>query len=88
MKIYMTGKLVEESEAMISVFDHGLLYGDGVFEGIRVYNNRVFLLKEHIDRLFNSAKAIALEIPMSKEERNKNQKAIIELPVLVSDDLK
>ena len=68
MKIYMTGKLVEESEAMISVFDHGLLYGDGVFEGIRVYNNRVFLLKEHIDRLFNSAKAIALEIPMSKEE--------------------
>lgn len=64
----MTGKLVEESEAMISVFDHGLLYGDGVFEGIRVYNNRVFLLKEHIDRLFNSAKAIALEIPMSKEE--------------------
>ena len=68
MKIYMTGKLVEESEAMISVFDHGLLYGDGVFEGIRVYNNRVFLLKEHIDRLFNSAKAIALEIPMSKDE--------------------
>ena len=68
MKIYMTGKLVEESEAMISVFDHGLLYGDGVFEGIRVYNNRVFLLKEHIDRPFNSAKAIALEIPMSKEE--------------------
>lgn len=68
MKIYMTGKLVEESEAMISVFDHGLLYGDGVFEGIRVYNNRVFLLKEHIDRLYNSAKAIALEIPMSKEE--------------------
>ena len=68
MKIYMTGKLVEESEAMISVFDHGLLYGDGVFEGIRVYNNRVFLLNEHIDRLFNSAKAIALEIPMSKEE--------------------
>ena len=68
MKIYMTGKLVEESEAMISVFDHGLLYGDGVFEGIRVYNNRVFLLKEHIDRLFNSAKAIALEIPISKEE--------------------
>lgn len=64
----MTGKLVEESEAMISVFDHGLLYGDGVFEGIRVYNNRVFLLKEHIDRLFNSAKAIALEIPISKEE--------------------
>ena len=53
---------------MVSVFDHGLLYGDGVFEGIRAYNGRVFLLDEHIDRLYDSAKAIALTIPMTKEE--------------------
>jgi branched-chain amino acid aminotransferase len=66
MKIYLNGKLVPENEAKVSVFDHGLLYGDGVFEGIRAYSGRVFMLKEHIDRLFRSAKAIALEIPMSK----------------------
>ena len=65
MKIFIDGKLVNEREAKISVFDHGLLYGDGVFEGIRAYNGRVFKLKEHIDRLFYSAKAILLEIPMS-----------------------
>lgn len=68
MKIFLNGKLVDEKDAVISVFDHGLLYGDGVFEGIRAYNGRVFLLNEHIDRLYDSAKAIALEIPMSKEE--------------------
>jgi branched-chain amino acid aminotransferase len=68
MKVYISGKWVEEEHAVISVFDHGLLYGDGVFEGIRVYNSRVFLLEEHIDRLYDSAKAIALEIPMSKGE--------------------
>jgi branched-chain amino acid aminotransferase len=66
MKIYLNGKLVPEKKAVVSVFDHGLLYGDGVFEGIRAYNGRVFMLDEHIDRLFRSAKAIALEIPMSK----------------------
>ena len=55
-------------DAKVSVFDHGLLYGDGVFEGIRAYNGRVFKLKEHIDRLFNAAKAISLNIPLSKEE--------------------
>lgn len=66
MKIYMNGKLVDEIKASVSVFDHGLLYGDGVFEGIRAYNGRVFMLDEHIDRLYRSAKAIALEIPMSK----------------------
>ncbi len=65
MKIFMDGKLVDERNAKISVFDHGLLYGDGVFEGIRAYNGRVFKLKEHIDRLFYSAKAILLDIPMS-----------------------
>lgn len=68
MKIYLNGRFVEKSEARISVFDHGLLYGDGVFEGIRAYNGRVFLLREHIERLYRSAKAIALEIPISPEE--------------------
>jgi len=68
MKVFISGKLIDEDQANISVFDHGLLYGDGVFEGIRIYNNRIFLLKEHIERLFNSAKAIALEIPYSKED--------------------
>ena len=67
MKIYVNGKLVPEKDAKISVFDHGLLYGDGVFEGIRSYNGRVFMLDAHIDRLYRSAKAIALEIPMSKK---------------------
>ncbi|VGO18459.1 branched-chain-amino-acid transaminase [Pontiella sulfatireligans] len=68
MKIFLGDKLVDEKDAVVSVFDHGLLYGDGVFEGIRAYNNRIFLLDEHIDRLYDSAKAIALKIPMSKEE--------------------
>ena len=65
MKIYIDGKYLDEKNAKISVFDHGLLYGDGIFEGIRAYNGRVFKLKEHIDRLFYSAKAILLSIPMS-----------------------
>lgn len=65
MKVYIDGKLVPERKACVSVFDHGLLYGDGVFEGIRCYNGRVFMLEEHVDRLFRSAKAIALEIPMT-----------------------
>jgi branched-chain amino acid aminotransferase len=65
MKIYLDGKFCDERQAKVSVFDHGLLYGDGVFEGIRAYHGRVFKLKEHIDRLFCSAKAILLEIPMT-----------------------
>ena len=65
MKIFIDGKYCSERDAKVSVFDHGLLYGDGVFEGIRAYHGRVFKLKEHIDRLFYSAKAILLEIPMS-----------------------
>ena len=65
MKIFIDGKYCSERDAKVSVFDHGLLYGDGVFEGIRIYHGRVFKLKEHIDRLFYSAKAILLEIPMS-----------------------
>lgn len=65
MKIYIDGRYYRERDAKVSVFDHGLLYGDGVFEGIRAYNGRVFKLREHIDRLFCSAKAILLEIPIS-----------------------
>ena len=65
MKIYLDGKFCSERDAKISVFDHGLLYGDGVFEGIRAYHGRVFKLKEHIDRLYASAKAILLEIPLT-----------------------
>lgn len=64
MKIYLNGKLVPKEEASVSVFDHGLLYGDGVFEGIRFYSGRVFRLDEHIDRLYRSARAIALDIPL------------------------
>ncbi len=66
MKIYMNGRLVPEKAAKVSVFDHGLLYGDGVFEGIRTYNNRVFMLAEHVDRLYRSAHAIAMNIPMTR----------------------
>jgi branched-chain amino acid aminotransferase len=68
LKIYIDGNFHDQAEAKISVFDHGLLYGDGVFEGIRFYNDRVFRLEEHIDRLWDSAKAIALDMPMSKSE--------------------
>jgi len=68
LKIWLDNKLVDEAEARISVFDHGLLYGDGVFEGIRVYNQRVFELQAHVDRLYDSAKGIRLEIPMSKSK--------------------
>jgi branched-chain amino acid aminotransferase len=68
MKIYIDGRFYSEHDAKISVFDHGVLYGDGVFEGIRFYNGRVFRLKEHVDRLFASAQAILLTIPMTKDE--------------------
>ncbi len=68
LKIYINGKLYDKDDAKISVYDHGLLYGDGVFEGIRSYAGKVFRLKEHLDRLWNSAKAIWLEIPMTKDE--------------------
>ncbi|MGB2754614.1 MAG: branched-chain-amino-acid transaminase [Phycisphaerae bacterium] len=66
--VWLNGKLVDRDEAKISVFDHGLLYGDGVFEGIRSYSGRVFRLKEHIRRLFDSAKGIRLGIPMTPDE--------------------
>ncbi len=67
-KVYIDGKFYPRARAKISVYDHGLLYGDGVFEGIRAYNGRVFALKEHIDRLFASAKAILLKVPLSPAE--------------------
>jgi branched-chain amino acid aminotransferase len=73
--IYSNGKYVPKSEATTSLYDHGFLYGDGVFEGIRAYNGRVFKLREHIDRLYDSAKAIALNIPLTKEEM---EEAILE----------
>src|SRR5947209_6733322 len=66
--IYINGTLVPRDQAKISVYDHGFLYGDGVFEGIRVYNGRVFLLTEHIDRLYESGLSIRLQIPLGKAE--------------------
>jgi branched-chain amino acid aminotransferase len=69
--IYINGKLFPKEEAKVSVYDHGLLYGDGVFEGIRVYSGKVFRHEQHIERLYESAKAIALEIPMSPAEMMK-----------------
>jgi len=68
MKIYINGKFYDKENAKVSVFDHGLLYGDGVFEGIRSYNRRVFKLKEHIIRLFESAQSIMLKVPLAKEQ--------------------
>ncbi|MEA3328677.1 MAG: branched-chain-amino-acid transaminase [Candidatus Omnitrophota bacterium] len=68
LKVYINGKLTDKKQAKISVFDHGLLYGDGVFEGIRSYNRLIFKLKEHIDRLFDSSKSIMLKIPLTKQE--------------------
>jgi branched-chain amino acid aminotransferase len=67
VKIFLDGKYVTEDEAKISVFDHGLLYGDGVFEGIRVYGGKIFRLEQHLDRLNASAKAIMLQVPMTKQ---------------------
>jgi len=68
MIIYIDGKYLPKEEARISVFDHGFLYGDGVFEGIRAYNGRVFRLQEHLDRLYDSARTIDLTVPISKQE--------------------
>jgi branched-chain amino acid aminotransferase len=67
-KVYINGKFFDKAEARISVYDHCLLYGDGVFEGIRIYEGKVFRLKEHVERLFESARCIKLEIPISKEQ--------------------
>lgn len=82
LKVFFNGGLIEKDAAKVSIFDHGLLYGDGVFEGIRSYNRRVFRLKEHIDRLYRSADEIRLDIGMSKQEM---QKAILD--TLKANDL-
>jgi branched-chain amino acid aminotransferase len=66
-QVYINGELLPKEDAKVSVYDHGLLYGDGVFEGIRVYNSKVFLLPEHVERLYESALAIRLTIPLSQE---------------------
>ena len=68
LQIYLDGEFFDQAEAKVSVFDHGLLYGDGVFEGIRFYNGRVFQMEAHIDRLWESARSICLEIPISRQE--------------------
>ena len=68
MLIYIDGEMRTRETATVSVFDHGLLYGDGVFEGIRVYNRRIFRLDAHLDRLYASARAIALDIPLAQRE--------------------
>lgn len=75
MKIYIDGKFYGKDDARISVFDHGLLYGDGIFEGIRFYHGRVFKMHEHLKRLYDSARAIALEIPLPIDEM---QRALLE----------
>jgi branched-chain amino acid aminotransferase len=71
MKVFIDGKYYDQAKAKVSVFDHGLLYGDGVFEGIRAYHGRVFKLQEHVERLYCSAKAILLTIPMSPAEMSR-----------------
>lgn len=68
LKVYVSGRLYDKENAKVSVYDHGLLYGDGVFEGMRVYGGKVFRLEQHLKRLWNSAKAIWLEIPITPEE--------------------
>ncbi len=75
MIVYVNGSFVSEEEAKISVFDHGFLYGDGVFEGIKAYNGRIFALDEHVDRFFESAQSIQLQLPLSRSEM---KQAIIE----------
>jgi branched-chain amino acid aminotransferase len=77
MEIYIDGKYYSKDDAKISVFDHGLLYGDGVFEGIRMYNGRIFRLEDHLDRLYDSARTIDLCVPMTKEEMAEAMKETI-----------
>jgi branched-chain amino acid aminotransferase len=79
LKIYINGKYYDKEDAKISVYDHGLLYGDGVFEGIRVYGGKVFRHSEHLDRLWESAKSICLDIPMTKQEMAKAVEDTLEL---------
>lgn len=78
LKVYINGTLYDKDDAKISVYDHGLLYGDGVFEGIRSYGGKVFRLQEHLDRLWDSAKALWLEIPMSKKQLGRDIERMLE----------
>lgn len=78
LKIWLNDGLVDEADAKVSVFDHGLLYGDGVFEGIRVYDKRVFEMEAHVRRLFDSARAIRLQVPMSREDLTRAIEATVE----------
>ena len=66
--IYLNGRLVDRQHAVVSVYDHGFLYGDGIFEGLRFYNRKIFRLTEHLDRLFDSARYICLEIPQTRAQ--------------------
>jgi len=83
MKVWLDGKLVDKADAAINVYDHGLLYGDGVFEGIRVYNGTIFECDAHVDRLFDGARAIRLEIPLTKAETVQAMRDTIEANKLV-----
>src|SRR5262245_41400026 len=77
-KIYINGKFHDKADAKVSVYDHGFLYGDGVFEGIRIYNGKAFRLSEHLDRLYESARAIHLDIPLAREQMADAVKQTIE----------
>jgi branched-chain amino acid aminotransferase len=77
-RIYINGKLYDKTDAKISVYDHGLLYGDGVFEGIRIYNGKVFRLREHLQRLYDGARSIRLEIPLNREEMEEAVKSTVQ----------
>ncbi|MBN1798489.1 MAG: branched-chain-amino-acid transaminase [Spirochaetales bacterium] len=79
MKVYIDGNYYDKEQACVSVFDHGLLYGDGVFEGIRIYNGTVFKLREHIVRLYQSAKAILLHIPMAMAEMQAQVEEVVKV---------
>src|SRR5215213_10157821 len=78
LKVWLDGKLVDKRDAKVSVYDHGLLYGDGVFEGIRVYAGKVFRLHEHVERLYESARSILLEIPWSREKMTEEVRRTVE----------
>jgi branched-chain amino acid aminotransferase len=77
-RIYINGKLYDKADAKISVYDHGLLYGDGVFEGIRIYNGKVFRLREHLNRLYDGARSIRLEIPLNREQMDEAVKSTVQ----------
>ena len=77
--VYVDGRFLKGAKARVPVFDHGLLYGDGVFEGIRAYGGRIFKLKEHLDRLYDSAKALMISIPLTRDEFETVIKQLLEL---------